>query len=70
MLAYKDLVADVINNGKLVNTGKGKTKRLIGAMVRYDVANNLPAVTGKKTNINWALLEMAMFIKGEHHTDF
>lgn len=70
MLIYKQLVADVLHKGKLVNTGKGKTKRLIGAMVRYDVGETLPAVTGKKTNIPWALIEMAMFIKGEHHLNF
>jgi thymidylate synthase len=70
MINYKSLVADVLNNGKMVNTGKGRTKRLIGAMVRYDIGNKLPVVTGKKTNINWALIETAMFLKGEHHTDF
>lgn len=70
MQIYKELVADVLHNGKLVNTGKGRTKRIIGAMVRYDVGTKLPAVTGKKTNIRWALIETAMFIKGEHHTDF
>lgn len=70
MINYKDLIADVLNNGKMVNTGKGRTKRLIGAMIRYNIGDTLPAVTGKKTNLKWALIEMAMFIKGEHHTDF
>lgn len=70
MKEFKALVADVLDNGALYNNGKGNCLGLIGAQVKYDISETLPAVTGKKTNIKWAAVEMAMFIKGISHLDF
>ena len=61
---FKELVRTVVETGKKVNTPKGPTRRLLGATVRYDVRDTLPTVTAKKTNFKWALVEMAMFMKG------
>lgn len=70
MKAFQDLVTHVLETGTLYSNGKGKCHGVIGAQVSYDISNNLPAVTGKKTNIAWAIAEMCMFIKGISHIDF
>ena len=70
MLAFQDLVQDVLANGKLYSNGKGKCLGVIGAQVKYDISNTIPVVTAKKTNFRWAMVEMAMFIKGISHIDF
>lgn len=70
MLAYKELVSEVLESGELYSNGKGKCLGVIGAQVKYNIANTMPAVTGKKTNIKWAVAEMCMFIKGVSHLDF
>lgn len=70
MREFKQLVQDVLDNGVLYNNGKGNCLGVIGAQVKYDISETLPVVTSKKTNIPWAVAEMAMFIKGISHLDF
>ena len=70
MKEFKGLVQDVLDNGQLYNNGKGNCLGVIGAQVKYDISETLPVVTGKKTNVRWAIAEMAMFIKGISHLDF
>ena len=64
MEKYKELVRKVLETGKKVNTPKGPVRRILGATINYNVRNTLPVITGKKTNVKWALVEMAMFMKG------
>lgn len=64
MEKYKELVRKVLETGKKVNTPKGPVRRILGATINYDVRSTLPVITGKKTNVKWALVEMAMFMKG------
>lgn len=64
MEAFKTLVREVVEKGQKVNTVKGPTRRILGAVVHYDVSKKLPVITSKKTNYRWALVEMTMFIKG------
>ncbi len=66
MEKYKELVRKVLEEGKKVNTPKGPVRRILGATINYNVRNTLPVITGKKTNVKWALVEMAMFMKGIH----
>ena len=70
MIQFKQLVQHVLDNGELYNNGKGNCLGVIGAQVQYDVSETLPVVTSKKTNIRWAVAEMAMFLKGISHLDF
>lgn len=70
MEAFKQLVSNVLENGTRYETNKGACIGLIGAQVTYDISTTLPAITGKKTNILWAIAETAMFLKGISHTDF
>lgn len=70
MREFKQLVQHVLDNGELYNNGKGNCLGVLGAQVKYDVSETLPVVTGKKTNIRWAVAEMAMFIKGISHLEF
>lgn len=70
MKAYKQLVAHVLENGTRYETNKGACIGVIGAQVTYDISQGLPIVTGKKTNILWAIAEYAMFLKGINHVDF
>lgn len=70
MEAFKQLVANVLENGVRYETNKGACLGLIGAQVTYDISKGLPVVTGKKTNILWAVAETVMFLKGINHTDF
>ena len=70
MREFKQLVQDVLDNGVLYNNGKGNCLGVIGSQVKYDISETLPVVTSKKTNIPWAVAEMAMFIKGISHLDF
>lgn len=70
MQAYKNLVSHVLNTGTLYDTPKGKCHGVIGAQVTYDIEGKLPVVTGKKTNILWAIAEYTMFLKGITHVDF
>lgn len=70
MKAYKALVEHVLNNGTRYETNKGTCIGVIGAQVTYDISKGLPIVTGKKTNILWAVAEYAMFLKGISHIDF
>ena len=70
MKAYKQLVAHVLENGTRYETNKGACIGVIGVQVTYDISQGLPIVTGKKTNILWAIAEYAMFLKGITHVDF
>ncbi len=70
MKAYKQLIADVLENGTRYETNKGACIGVIGAQVTYDISQGLSIVTGKKTNILWAIAEYAMFLKGITHVDF
>lgn len=70
MKKFQQLVQTVLDEGELYSNGKGLCLGVIGAQVKYDVSETLPAVTAKKTNIVWAIAEMCMFIKGESHIDF
>ena len=70
MEAYKDLIRNVLENGQRYETNKGTCLGVIGAQVVYDISKGIPIVTGKKTNVLWAVAEYTMFLKGIGHTDF
>ncbi len=70
MKPFKELVSKVLEEGTLYSNGKGNCLGVIGEQVKYNIANHLPAVTGKKTNIKWAIVEMCMFLKGATNIDF
>lgn len=70
MKNFQQLVQSVLDEGQLYSNGKGHCLGVIGAQVKYDVSEHLPAVTAKKTNIIWAVAEMCMFLKGISHIDF
>lgn len=70
MKKFQQLVQTVLDEGELYSNGKGFCLGVIGAQVKYDISEHLPAVTAKKTNITWAVAEMCMFLKGISHVDF
>ena len=71
MLVYKELIKEVLAEGKLVKGRNGATLELFGKQIEFDLANGFPIVTGRKIHYEGVLGEFAAFLQGPTHiTDF
>ncbi|AAX63693.1 td [Aeromonas phage 31] len=70
MIQYKDLVEDVIANGrrKTDRTGVG-TRSVFGRMLRFDLSKGFPAVTCKQLAWKSVVGELLWFISGSTNVD-
>ena len=65
MNPYLNLLSDVISIGANTNNRTGiNTRRIFGAMLRYDLADGFPIVTARKINYKSALAELCGFLRG------
>lgn len=66
MKAYQDLVKDILDNGtyKSSRTGVG-TYSLFGRQLRFNLAEDFPLVTTKRTHLKSIIHELLWFIKGD-----
>src|SRR5210317_991322 len=62
---YLDLVRDILDNGTLEKGRNGDTLVKFGAMMKYDLKNDiLPVLTTKKVAIKTCINELFWFING------
>lgn len=67
--SYLDLMEKIINEGEEVidRTGVG-TKFIFGEQLKFDISNNLPLLTTKKTYFKGIVEELLFFLRGETNT--
>jgi len=65
MKAYLDIVKNVLENGKKVDTRTGvKAYTIAGAIFEHDMSNGFPLLTTKKTPLRLVSTELEFFING------
>ncbi|MGD8744171.1 MAG: thymidylate synthase [Candidatus Woesebacteria bacterium] len=67
MIAYLDLLQDIIDNGqeeKKERTGTGTTK-VFGRQLRFDLSRGFPLLTTKKMFLKGIIHELLWFIRGD-----
>ena len=72
-IAYKKLINNILNNGKLIKGRNGDTLEVFGTQLKLDVSNNqFPMITGRKMFSRGIIGEFLAFIQTDctHLTDF
>lgn len=70
MLAYRGIVKDVLEHGRLTKGRNGNTLHLFGGVFRHDLSKNFPVVTIKPLYFKTMVKETLWFLKGTGDTSY